>query len=66
MVMPLFLMLVFGADKAVDLAVSMHANGDDAVDVPAYTDSNVSSKVIKLIQSYVGIVNRMVWRKNLV
>ncbi len=49
--------------QAVDLAVSMHANGDDAVDVPAYSDQNVSSKVIKLIQSYTGIVNKMIWRK---
>lgn len=49
--------------QAVDLAVSMHANGDDTVDVPAYTDDNVSSKVIKLIQSYTGIVNKMIWRK---
>ena len=38
-------------------------NGDDAVSVPAYCDENVSMKVIKLIQSYVGIVNNMVWRK---
>ena len=50
--------------QAVDLAVSMHANGDDAVDVPAYVDNNVSTKVIKIIQSYVGIVNKMIWRKN--
>ncbi len=49
--------------QAVDLAVSMYANGDDAVDVPAYTDNNVSTKVIKLIQSYTGIINKMVWRK---
>ena len=49
--------------QAVDLAVSMHANGDDACDVPAYTDTNVSSKVIKIIQSYTGIVNKMIWRK---
>ncbi len=49
--------------QAVDLAVSMHANGDDAVDVPAYVDENVSVKVIKIIQSYVGIVNKMIWRK---
>ena len=48
--------------QAVNLAVSMHAN-DDAIDVPAYTDKNVSSKIIKIIQSYVGIINRMVWRK---
>lgn len=49
--------------QAVDLAVRMHANGDDAVDVPAYTDKNVSTKVVKLIQSYTGIVNKMIWRK---
>ena len=49
--------------QAVDLAVSMHANGDDAVDVPAYVDNNVSTKVIKIIQSYVGIINKMIWRK---
>lgn len=50
--------------QAVDLAVSMHANGDDAVDVPGYVDVNVSVKIIKLIQSYVGIVNKMIWRKS--
>lgn len=50
--------------QAVDLAVSMHANGDDAVDVPAYIDQNVSMKVVKLIQSYTGIINKMVWLKN--
>lgn len=50
--------------QAVDLAVSMHANGDDGLTVPAYADTNVSTKVVKLIQSYVGIVNRMVWRKS--
>ena len=49
--------------QAVELAVSMHSNGDDACPVPAYTDTNVSTKVIKLIQSYVGIINKMVWRK---
>ena len=49
--------------QAVDLAVTMHQNGDDAIDVPAYVDSNVSTKVVKLIQSYTGIINRMVWRK---
>lgn len=49
--------------QAVDLAVSMHVNGDDAVDVTAYTDKNVSIKVIKLIQSYTGIINKMIWRK---
>lgn len=49
--------------QAVNMAVEMHANGDDACDVPAYVDNNVSTKVVKLIQSYVGIINRMVWRK---
>lgn len=49
--------------QAVDLAVSMHQNGDDGTDVPAYTDKNVSVKVIKIIQSYVGIINKMIWRK---
>ena len=49
--------------QAVDLAVSMYRNGDTGADVPAYTDVNVSTKVVKIIQSYVGIVNKMVWRK---
>jgi len=49
--------------QSVELAVSMHANCDVAVAVPAYVDNNVSAKVIKIIQSYVGIVNRMIWRK---
>jgi UDP-N-acetylglucosamine 2-epimerase len=48
--------------QAVDLAVNMHANGEDAVDVPAYVDQNVSVKIVKLIQSYTGIINKMVWR----
>lgn len=50
--------------QAVDLAVSMHENGDDGLTVPAYADTNVSTKVVKIIQSYVGIVNKMIWRKN--
>ncbi len=49
--------------QAVDLAVSMHQNGDDGSDVPAYTDNNVATKVVKIIQSYTGIINKMVWRK---
>lgn len=49
--------------QAVNIAVEMHKNGDDAVDVPAYIDTNVSTKVVKLIQSYTGIVNKMVWKK---
>lgn len=50
--------------QAVNMAVEMHQNGDDACDVPAYVDENVSTKVVKLIQSYTGIINKMVWRKN--
>jgi len=49
--------------QAVDLAVSMWENGDNGLVVPAYSDENVSTKVVKLIQSYVGIVNKMIWRK---
>ena len=49
--------------QAVDLAVSMFENGDVGIDVPAYVDDNVSVKVVKIIQSYVGIINKMVWRK---
>ncbi|MEG1758624.1 MAG: UDP-N-acetylglucosamine 2-epimerase (non-hydrolyzing) [Oscillospiraceae bacterium] len=49
--------------QAVDLAVSMHVNGDDGLTVPAYADENVSIKVVKIIQSYTGIINKMVWRK---
>lgn len=50
--------------QAVDLAVTMHTNGDEAATVSAYSDDNVSVKVIKIIQSYTSIINRMVWRKN--
>ena len=49
--------------QAVNLAVEMHKNGDNASIVEAYMDKNVSTKVIKLIQSYTGIINRMVWKK---
>lgn len=49
--------------QAVDTAVEMNAAGDLGIPVPDYTDENVSVKVVKLIQSYTGIVNRMVWRK---
>ena len=51
--------------QAVDLAVNMHANGDDGAATPNYSDTNVSTKVVKLIQSYTAIVNRMTWRKTL-
>ena len=49
--------------QSVDMAVAMGANGDFGSTVPDYTDENVSTKVVKIIQSYTGIVNRMVWRK---
>lgn len=49
--------------QAVDVAVEMNANGDYSLDVPNYVDENVSSKVVKIIQSYTGIINKMVWRK---
>lgn len=49
--------------QAVDLAVAMHLNGDDSTYVPAYVDTNVSAKVVKIIQSYTGIINKVVWRK---
>ena len=49
--------------QAVDLAVSMNANGDISSEVEAYIDKNMSNKVIKLIQSYTGIINHMIWRK---
>ena len=49
--------------QAVDTAVEKNRNGDDGLPVPNYTDENVSAKVVKLIQSYTGVVNKMVWRK---
>ena len=49
--------------QAIDLAVEMYKNDDDALEVPAYADSNVAVKVVKIIQSYTGIINKMVWRK---
>lgn len=52
-----------GLMQAVDLAVSMNTNGDYGIPVPDYTDTNVSTKVVKIIQSYTGVVNKMVWRK---
>ena len=49
--------------QAVDTAVSMNMNGDNGVPVPDYVEENVSSKVVRLIQSYTGVVDKMVWRK---
>ena len=49
--------------QAVDTAVSLNIDKDFGTPVPNYTDENVSTKMVKLIQSYVGVVNKMVWRK---
>ena len=49
--------------QAVDTAVSLNEEGCLGIPVPAYTDENVSTKVVKIIQSYTGIINKMVWRK---
>ena len=60
--------ILAGIDKksllqAVTTAIDMNENGDIGTPVPNYTDENVSTKVVKLIQSYTGVVNKMVWRK---
>ena len=52
-----------GLLQSVDTAVELVKNGDYGTPVPNYTDENVSTKVVKIIQSYVGVVNKMVWRK---
>lgn len=49
--------------QAVDTAVLMNQNGDYGIPVPDYEEENVSTKVVKIIQSYTGVVDRMVWRK---
>ena len=49
--------------QAVDTAVELVKNKEFGIPVPDYTDENVSTKVVKIIQSYVGVVNKMVWRK---
>ena len=50
--------------QAVETAVTMQENDDDGIPVPDYVEENVSTKVVKIIQSYTGVVNKMVWRKN--
>ena len=52
-----------GLLQAVELAVEMNRGGDLGVPVPDYVDENVSDKVVRIIQSYTGVVNKMVWRK---
>ena len=49
--------------QAVDTAIEMNRNGDCGIPVPDYVEENVSTKVVKIIQSYTGVVNKMVWRK---
>lgn len=49
--------------QAVDTAVQMNLDGDYGIPVPDYIEKNVSTKVVKLIQSYTGVVDKMVWRK---
>lgn len=62
-------MIIGGIDgesicNVVSMAVAMNENGDRGTAVPSYTDTSVSSRVVKLIMSYTGIVNKIVWRKN--
>ena len=49
--------------QAVDASITMNQNGDFGIPVPDYVEENVSTKVVKIIQSYTGVVNKMVWRK---
>ena len=52
-----------GLLRSLDTALKLHKNGEHGIPVPDYTDENVSTKVVKLISSYTGVVDRMVWRK---
>ena len=52
-----------GLLQSVDVAVSLIKDGHQGIPVPDYVDENVSTKVVRIIQSYVGVVNKMVWRK---
>ena len=54
-----------GLLQSVDVAVSLIKDGHQGIPVPDYVDENVSTKVVRIIQSYVGVVNKMVWRKEL-
>lgn len=53
-----------GLLQSVETAVEMNKNGDSGIPVPDYVEENVSTKVVKIIQSYTGVVNKMVWRKS--
>lgn len=52
-----------GLIQAVEIAIEMNSSGDYGIPVPDYVEENVSTKVVKIIQSYTGVVNKMVWRK---
>jgi UDP-N-acetylglucosamine 2-epimerase (non-hydrolysing) len=54
-----------GLLQSVDIAVELIKDGNHGIPVPDYVDENVSTKVVRIIQSYVGVVNKMVWRKEL-
>ena len=54
-----------GLLQSVDVAVSLIKDGNQGIPVPDYVDENVSTKVVRIIQSYVGVVNKMVWRKEI-
>ena len=54
-----------GLLQSVDVAVGLIKNNEPGIPVPDYTDENVSTKVVRIIQSYVGVVNKMVWRKEI-
>lgn len=54
-----------GLLQSVDTAVEMNKAGDFGIPVPDYIEENVSTKVVKIIQSYTGVVNKMVWRKEI-
>ena len=52
-----------GLLQSVDIAVELIKDGHQGIPVPDYVDENVSTKVVRIIQSYTGVVNKMVWRK---
>lgn len=54
---------IINTECHIEIAVSMNENNDHGIPVPDYVEENVSTKVVKIIQSYTGIVNKMVWRK---
>ena len=58
-----FIKAVLRFEPASVVVVDLNENGDYGIPVPDYVEENVSTKVVKIIQSYVGIVNKMVWRK---